>query len=141
MSLSTYQKVFSQTGGIEKEELINYKEEGYSLKFADYFLWRLTAEEIFEAVKSNCDSNELNLDFISNSIPFGEGDDNILEANFIANQMSILLNGISKTLSETEVESDNYKLLERAKDDAEKMTKLCNFCITNNFSIAIYRDA
>ena len=141
MSLSTYQKVFSLEGGIEKEELLNYQEEGYNLKFADYFLWRLTADEIYETVKAKCNSDELNLDFISNSIPYGEGDDNILDPKFVKNQMNILLTGIRNTKNEIETDSESHKLLERAQADAEKMNELCSFCDTKGFSIAIYLDA
>ena len=140
MSLSTYQKVYEKTEDQYVEKLTNYQEEGYQLKFAEYYIWRLTGSEVYSQLKLEEDESVLNLDFIENAIPEGEGEEKYFDPVHIITQMDILKNLVSKTTSKG-INEEETKLLKNAVDDANRLIELCVFCNSNDFKISIGLDA
>ncbi len=141
MSLSTYQKVFRKEDNEFIEELTNFKEEGYNLKFPEYFIWRIVGAEIYSSIKDNDKSDGLDLSFIENAVPEGEGEIVYLDPMFIKEQMELLEGCITNVLKTGETSDEDSKLLENGLKDISRFISLCDFCITKDYKISIGLDA
>ena len=141
MAISTYQKLFVQNNGTYEERLTSYEEDGYKLKFPEYDIWRLIYSDIFEDLKKMDKDKLLNLSFILNAVPCGEGENEYLESSFVKSQMITLIQIIADYLQNNQLSENDKKTLDYAKADAENMLKLCEFAEGKNMFIMIGLDA
>jgi hypothetical protein len=138
MALSTYQQMYEFHHGFYEERITDFKEDGYNLKFSEYFILRLTGSSLYDSLKAEC--AELNLSFIENAIPDGEGEKEYLDPSIIKDQMKLFLNSIESFLSKG-IKQEDERLLKSAKQDAEKLVALCEFAEFKNLRISIGLDA
>lgn len=141
MSLSTYQKVFKKEANEYIEKLTNYQEEGYSLKFPEYFIWRLIGAEIYTRIQEIDEFNNLDLGFIEYAIPDGEGEIDYLEPMFVKDQMELLGKCIKDLQKTGGISDEDFKLLENVFNDVSRFISLCDFCLVKDYSISIVLDA
>jgi hypothetical protein len=137
MAISTYQQLYEFRDGEYYEKHTRYEEEGYKLKFGEYYLWRLTGDTLYRLLKQ--EHPELDLGFIDRAKPEGEGDKEYTKASLVKDQMKLLLNAIASYSGA--LTDDDKELLDSAKKDAEKLLALSEFAESKQLFISIGLDA
>jgi hypothetical protein len=89
-------------------------------------------------LKTDCP--QLNLSFIENAIPEGEGEKEYLNPSVVKDQMELFSISVQSFLKKG-IKKEDVKLLEDAKRDAERLVALCEFAMVKNLLISIGLDA
>lgn len=139
MSVCTYQQFYEFTEGEYVEKETSYNDEGYKYKFPEYYIFRLTNSNLYQDVKKSI-PNSLDLDFIKNAVPEGEGDLIYHNPDEIKEQLLQLKNGLLLLKQNTALNQDDIQLLTFAEEETNKLISLSEYAKQKNYLIGFGLD-